>query len=112
MLRKKSDNKVVEVDFGNKQVVPNFDVSFDLGDKDWFLTIHCGLSAGQQLCFKWIDEFFDGDYILIQVGGGYYHGFGFYLTNSILIGQGVYHPYPRKKIERIGKLVSPAIPFK
>ncbi len=106
MPRKKPENKVVEVDFGNKKVVPNFDFSFIFeGDNFWFTPF--GLHNGQELQFKIVDDFFDGDFIALVVENSYQYGFGYYLSNSILIGMNDYKPVPRKDIKLIGKLLTP-----
>lgn len=105
MPRKKQPNNVVKLDLVKTKIQPEFDFSFIFdGDDFWFNGF--GLRNGQELQFKYVEEFFDGDFVALCIKSSYFFGFGYSLNNSILLGMNSYTPYPRKDIESIGKLVS------
>lgn len=110
MPRKKSvsptKNKIIEVNFGNKTVIPAYDFSITTILSNYWFSPY-GLLNEQQLQFKTVEDFFDGDFIYINGEGWSDYGFGYNLTNSILIGVNYYKPHPRKEVKRIGLLVSP-----
>ena len=53
MPRKKPPNVVVKIDFGIKKVVPSYDFSYTVSDRDWLLVKNYGVSLGQKIYFEY-----------------------------------------------------------
>lgn len=70
-----------------------------------------GMGVGIEIIFEKIDieEFQDGDFIFIQLLDVWTCGFGYHLRDSIMVRQLFLHPYPKNRIEIIGKLISPQL---